>query len=767
MREPGRWRARLAKRLLPAAATRPASLRAHLLSIVLVALLPLLIFSLVLVVLIAREERDVFRRGASARTLALLTAVDRELNSTISALEVLATSEHLSSGRLEAFQGAAARALGSQPEWMNIHLALPSGQEVVNLERPYGAALHTIVDRRSFEEVLSSRRPAIGTLFEEPISRRSVFPVRVPVVREGRVEYVLTALVRPEVINDLLLAPQHLPRDWVGVVLDGAQTIVARTIEPERWIGRPASESLRTALASSSEGWFRGATLENWDVYTPYHRSAFSGWTVAMGIPATVVEASLFQAIASVAGGGLALLGLATALAWLLSRRSARSIEALAQLAGSLGREELPEPMAMRAGVRSRITEVDALREAVSNAARLIQQRSLERDRVEASLRDVEAELREIDRRKDEFLAMIGHELRNPLNVLSTAVQLLPGSDPGNGSEARSPRAMIERQVAHMARLLEDLLDVSRIAAGRARVERALCDFVEIVCETVEDHRIGVEEKGLKLELDVPDRPLWVSGDRVRLAQVVSNLLHNAEKFTDPGGSVRVQVVEAEDGSATLLNVRDTGVGMEPEFLEHAFDPFSQADRTLDRSRGGLGLGLPLVKGLVELHGGEVSATSEGTGRGTTLSVRLPLEPATVVPEEPTSLASPGPARRILVIEDNRMAASSLAMFLTQTGYTVEVAYTGTEGLEKAQRFRPDVVLCDIGLPGSDGYDVARVLRSDPELGRIHLIAITGYARQADRERARAAGFDLHLSKPVNLDELNRILAAAPAPARR
>jgi CheY-like chemotaxis protein len=324
-------------------------------------------------------------------------------------------------------------------------------------------------------------------------------------------------------------------------------------------------------------------------------------------------------------------------------------------------------------------------------------------------------------------------------------------------------RTMMERQVADMTRLLDDLLDVSRIARGRIQVDLRLCDFVAIVRETTDDHRQGFERSGIRLEVELPDHPLWVLGDRTRLAQTVTNLLDNARKFTNTGGTVAVRLTENAAGDETILAVRDTGVGMEPEILEHAFQPFVQADRTIERSRGGLGLGLVLVKGLVELHGGTVAASSEGTGRGSELIVRLPLEPATLPAQAPEdAVQATARPQRILVVEDNPVAAESIEMFLVEHGHTVAVARTGPEGIETARRLRPGVVLCDIGLPELDGYEVARALRSESALGPVYLIAITGYGQETDRRRAREAGFDRHLTKPVDLDELRHILVGLP-----
>ncbi len=375
-----------------------------------------------------------------------------------------------------------------------------------------------------------------------------------------------------------------------------------------------------------------------------------------------------------------------------------------------------------------------------------------------------EEAIRAADRRKDEFLAMLGHELRNPLGPIRNAVQILNlvGSQEPMEREAR---AMIERQVSHMARLIDDLLDVSRIARGKIQLQRERCDLVRIVRETAADYRPALEAGGLALEVDVPAEPLWVMGDATRLSQVIGNLLHNAQKFTDAGGRVAVQAAAEPGGGRAVVTVRDTGIGIEPDVLARMFDAFSQADTSLDRTRGGLGLGLALVKGLIELHYGEVQASSGGTGRGSEFTIRLPLEtPAT--PSAPVE--GPGPERarcsRVLVVEDNVDAAESLRILLQLNGHEVAVAHDGPAALGAAGSFRPELILCDLGLPGGmTGYDVARALRQSPETAATPLVALSGYGREEDRQRAREAGFDLHLTKPVDLARLRQILAGVGA----
>jgi PAS domain S-box-containing protein len=386
-----------------------------------------------------------------------------------------------------------------------------------------------------------------------------------------------------------------------------------------------------------------------------------------------------------------------------------------------------------------------------------------ERKRTEEALRESAERLREADRRKDEFLAMLAHELRNPLAPIRNAAEVMRRIAPAE-PRLLQVREMIDRQVTHMAHLVDDLLDVSRISRGKILLRGQRLDLNALVRATVEDHRSLLEGNGLRLELELPDGPVWMAGDPTRLSQMVGNLLQNSEKFTNPGGWVRVSLgVDRERGQA-VLTVEDSGIGMEPEILGRLFEPFSQADGSLDRSRGGLGLGLALVKGLVDLHGGEVRAESGGKERGSTFTLRLPLDGAPEAPREEAVASGDGRPLRVLVVEDNRDAADSLRLLLELTGYQVEVAYTGIEALERAPRFHPEVALCDIGLPGGmDGYALARALRGREETAGIHLIAISGYGQEEDQRQARESGFDRHLTKPVDPPVLLKLLEELPA----
>ncbi|HVO13328.1 MAG TPA: ATP-binding protein [Vicinamibacteria bacterium] len=377
--------------------------------------------------------------------------------------------------------------------------------------------------------------------------------------------------------------------------------------------------------------------------------------------------------------------------------------------------------------------------------------------RTAGALREVEQALRDADRRKTEFLALLSHELRNPLAPITSSLHVLEQAAPG-GEQARRAREVIGRQVAQLVRMVDDLLEVTRLTRGRIKLQRRPLELRDLVRRTIEDHRSLFDGSGIGLRFEAAAGPVRVHADENRIAQVVGNLLTNAAKFTSRLGRVTVSVAADAAASRAVLRVADDGAGIAPEMLPWLFEPFTQADTTLDRSRGGLGLGLALVKGLVEQHGGTVEAASDGPGRGAVFTVRLPLAPDAAATDRPP--APPRPAsRRVLVIEDGVDAAESLRELLEIEGHCVAVCYDGAAGIRKAREFRPELVLCDIGLPQMDGYEVARAFRADAQLASARLIALTGYAQPEDLERAAAAGFARHLAKPPDVTRLREVLA--------
>jgi CheY-like chemotaxis protein/nitrogen-specific signal transduction histidine kinase len=383
----------------------------------------------------------------------------------------------------------------------------------------------------------------------------------------------------------------------------------------------------------------------------------------------------------------------------------------------------------------------------------------LSRAQTEAALAAANRRLREADRRKNEFIGMLSHELRNPLTPIHNCVHILKSAPPGE-EQSRQALAVLDRQVEHLTRLIEDLLDVTRVTSGKIRLDLESVDLNALVRRAGEDLRQMFVDGDVALAVRTDPAAVWVKGDRTRLSQVLGNLLQNSLKFTPRGGETTVSVAGDAARGQALVRVQDTGRGIAPDMLPRLFEPFTQADSTLDRSKGGLGLGLALVKGVVEMHGGSVTAASVGLDHGATFTITLPLAPASQAVDRERTEVEPS-SRRVLVIEDHVDAGNSLCALLETYGHAVQVARSGPEGIERARAFKPAVVLCDIGLPEMDGYEVARRLRAEPELGRVTLVALSGYARPEDVAKAREAGFDFHLAKPPDLAALAKVLAAA------
>jgi PAS domain S-box-containing protein len=382
-----------------------------------------------------------------------------------------------------------------------------------------------------------------------------------------------------------------------------------------------------------------------------------------------------------------------------------------------------------------------------------------ERRNVERKLQEQAQELSDQDRRKDEFLAMLSHELRNPLAPLTNALHMLrlqPHEDPVQ----RQARGIIERQVGQLKHLVGELLEISRITTGRVQLHLERIDLSGVLDRAIETAQPLIDERRHVLEVSAPPHPLWLQADASRLEQVVVNLLTNAAKYTDPGGRIWLSV--AQEGHEAVLRVRDTGIGIAAAQLPHIFGLFTQAEVSLDRSQGGLGIGLCLVKRLVELHGGNVAVTSV-LGQGSEFVVRLPVTSLDPPPPQAEVARPAGKCCRVLVVDDNVDAAQSMGVLLTMQGHEVRVVHDGAAALEAVQSFSAGVVLLDIGLPGLTGLEVARRIRQLPALQSLVLVAITGYGEESDRERSRDAGFDHHLVKPTDLDALLKILETVPA----
>jgi signal transduction histidine kinase len=713
--------------------------------VVAAAVLPLAIMSAVALYVGFRHQQEQAERSGLDLARAMSIAVEGELRRVVSVLQVLDDSLEVENEDLRSFHEHAKRVRAAHPYWRAIVLFDGDGNPILNSEVAFGERGPTVVERESLDQTIRTQQPVVGYLAKGP-NARYAFPVRVPVMRGNRVRYVLTAILSPDAILNVLKG-QRVPDEWVVAIADAKGVRVARTRSVEASIGTPYSPTLVEMMRRAEEG--KGVTYssEGDSVFTAYTRSKEFGWYTAVGLPTAVVDTAARRSFVTWGGGIVLSLLVGVAFALLLARSVTEPMAALRQSAlATMDGKPFRQP---ETGIREIHDVGAALEEASQARTQLLESEQAARTSAENA-----------NRAKDEFLAMLGHELRNPLGAISNASTILqtPNVPPDTAGRARS---VISRQVGHLTRLMDDLLDVGRALTGKIQLRRQACDLALVVGQSVatlrsaqrfRDHRV-VEEY----------HPVWVDCDPIRLDQVVSNLLVNAVKYTPAGGSIRVSV--SQETNHAVLRVADDGIGIVPELASRVFDLFVQGERALDRSQGGLGIGLTLVRRLVEMHGGGVSVHSDGPGRGAEFTVRLPAIDVPRSAPVPAPRAASEPPRHILVVEDNMDAADTLRALLELHGHRVDTANDGVSGLERALATQPEVVLLDVGLPGMDGYEVARRIRSATGIRRPLLVAITGYGAPEDRQRAIDAGFDAHITKPVEYPTLATLLAISEIPA--
>ena len=709
------------------------------------AILPLAVMTGIALLTLVNHERAQGGRTAVELARALASGVESELNSSIDVLQALSTSLTLDNRDLRAFDQRARRVLATQPNWAAINLADTAGKPLINTRLEFGSRLPEMVETQSLQRVVETRAPVVGNLAKGP-EGRMYFPVRVPVTRDGEVRYVLSAVVRPEAILNVVMR-QRAPQDWVISVFDAANQRVARSrAHAENLGGLPAPSVQKLMASPASEGFGMTYALEGDRVYSAYHRLA-NGWTIAPGIPAALVEGNALRFAAIYGSGILLSIVLGILAAFHVARSISRPMEQLSGAARALGRREPIEPPV------TPIQEIRQVAESLKVAADERARGEAEREALLEREQEARATAEAANRAKDEFLALLGHELRNPLGAIMNAARLL--EHPGiGGDDAARARGIISRQTEHLARLTDDLLDAGRAIMGKVVLDLRAIDLAAAVAQTVTTLRGSGRLGQHRLSEDL--RPAWVQADPTRLEQIVANLLTNAVKYTPAGGAISVSV--RREGGDAVLRIVDNGIGMRRELLGRVFEPFVQGEPGLDRSAGGLGLGLTLVRQLAALHGGTARADSEGQGRGSTFTVRLPaIEPRPAAARAERS--SPAASRDILIVEDNADARDTLRRLLELQGHRVRVAAEGVAALEAVRTAPPEVALVDIGLPGMDGYEIARRVRADGGR-RITLIALTGYGLPEDRRRTAEAGFDAHLVKPVDYEKLAEALRA-------
>jgi signal transduction histidine kinase/CheY-like chemotaxis protein len=912
---------------------QPLTIRSHLVTLVAVALVPTLVFAVIVVLRLNRHEHDALERTTAESAHVLLTAVDRELARSLTALDVLAFSRQLDHGNLHAFYDDAITVLHSHPDWTTISLASPRGGHLLDAMLPYGTTPAPLADPESVRAVAQSRQPLVGSVRRGQLSSKLQFPVRVPVVRNGAATYVLTAVISTSTIQKLL-EEHRLAGEWVGAIVDAKGLVVARTRAAAQDVGQPAGALAPTPEMPPRTGWIEGAMVDGKRSYVTYLQSPLSGWTVSLAVPVVLVDGPLRRSLWSVAGAGLLFTLVGAVAALLVGRRIARSLGTLSAAAEALGRGESPlvphtsvvevdqvggafaaaaaqrvkaeaelrdsearfRVMADEAEARRREAEVmarlsrtmnasldfDTVLQAVADAAKELLACELTRialwdetreamvyrytvgarfsgyanirlrpgkglvgmvittgqpartedvfddprsnpdyfamaradgivsgmvvpirvrsrvegviyfghrsrrpfseqdeligmrlaDHAGVALQNAElyrreqrarAEAETANRSKDEFLAILSHELRTPLQSMLGWVRLLRG---GVLDQRATDKALetLDRNALAQARIIEDLLDISRIIAGKLQIDLRPLNLMAVIDTAVESARPGATARGLAITTTMDAAAAEVEGDPQRLQQVLSNLLSNAVKFTPSGGSIEVRL--ERHGDRARIVVRDTGAGIPSEVLPYIFDRFRQADSSGTRVHGGLGLGLAIVRHLVELHHGTVRAESGGAAPGATFVVELPLlaRGADAQRDRAPRAETGGAAERslaglrIVFVDDDADTRAMLAVALRNHGAEVQPVASAAEAMTALAEMPADVLISDISMPGEDGYSLIQKLRAGGD--RIRALALTALARAEDRERALAAGFQQCLAKPVDPAELASIVRA-------
>ncbi len=730
-------------------------IRSQLVLMTVAVLAPVLLATSFSIGKIRDDAREATLRGLRETVRATALTVDRDVHGSLSALKVLGNSENLDDRNLEKFYRQAA-ALNQLPDVWTM-LFDRQGVQVVNTLLPYGTPPAHPPALEPVTQVMASQKALVTDVSVGPASGKILTTVYSPAAAAGGQTFVVAQAFSVDYWKKASLHGT-LPPSWIVAVIDRNGNFISRSHKSDEYLGKQARPELVAAAAASPDGLIRHSTLEGIDSYDAFVHSSLTGWTIAVAAPVAVVEQAAANAVyLSLLGIGAALL-VAIGAVVLFGRRFIAAIDSARTAAAALGRGESPQL------THTPVAELRELNGALVNAGTLLQAERSSRLAAEAErerLLQNETLARETaeaeNHAKDQFLAMLGHELRNPLAAISGAAALLESAGPDK-ERAHRYLDIINRQNQHLTHIVNDLLDVSRLMAGKIMLESGPLNLADCVVSCVEALRTTDRAQGYVIDLH--STPVWVNADRARIEQIVNNLLTNALKFSPAGSKVEVRV--AVDAGTATVTVCDPGVGMSPDLLPQVFEPFFQGPAPVNRLQSGMGIGLALVRQLVTLHGGQVQASSDGVGLGSTFSFSLPAVEAapaqqTVQPAQ-TDLpkrVSPSPIiRKIVYVEDNADARATLAELLRMFDYEVTEVTDGASTLPAVRAVQPDLVLMDIGLPDMDGYEVARGLRADPLTCNVPLIALTGYGQMRDKETAALAGFDAHLVKPVDPDEL-------------
>jgi signal transduction histidine kinase len=722
--------------------------RTHLSLLAAAVFLPLILGSGIAIKLLLDTERQAVMRSMQEMARATVLSMDQDIAAAQASAQALSTSALLAHGD---FAGFYSQLLAADAGSVRKSALLDAnGQQLLNSAVPYGTPLPPPLasTRARVRAALARGRVSVSDLFVGSRSRQYVIAVEHPVVLADGRRMLVDQWLYASDLNRLL--PKDAPRSWLVAVFDRQGSTIARGRNWQTFVGKQPNRALLDAVLQGRASAV-GTTRDGVPVHVVVARSALTGWSSAVAVPTAELDASAARAVALIAATLLCAVVLAGLGALLFARRLLRATEYLGAATEGMAEGVLPPPVDLR------IAELNALQKVLHTVStRLIRLDGARRRHLaeaQAARRVAESQ----NRAKDEFLAMLGHELRNPLGAISSAIALIQMGAGGQGAERA--HQIIARQARHLAHLVDELLDANRVMSGRVQLARVGLDLAAAareVAQTLQAQGVTAEHR-VELDLDPDAGPVWVSADPTRLQQIAANLIENAAKYTQAGGHIRiaVRVSNAAPRMAELV-VADAGQGIDAELLPRVWDVFVQG-RVLSRAKGGLGIGLAVVKSLVEQHGGEVAVDSAGPQRGSTFTVRLPLAgPAASSPAPQASPVAAIAGRRILVVEDNVDLREMMCAMLQSRGCSVFGAADGASALGLADQALPEIAFVDIDLPDISGYEVARALAA--------MVAVTGYGQPDDVRAALAAGFARHLKKPVQLEELEAAIAdGAPA----
>jgi signal transduction histidine kinase/ActR/RegA family two-component response regulator len=741
---------------------RRLRLRTLLILLVVVTTIPIAVFAAWLISRSSAQQEALIDRQNIEQARAIMVAVDQEFEDVIASLTVLALLDATDAADKAPFTAIAARVIPTHTHWASIRLIDPSLGIVADTAGPPDAPL---ADPELARRVVETSRPAVSPVSRDPVTGQWMVSIGVPVKRGGRLKYVLSARLHAEAFSSILQR-QHVSADGVVTLLDTDPKIVARTLNEDKYVGHVPTADFVARSREAEEGSWRSVTLEGMEAYAAWSRSPLTEWTIGIGMPAEPIAGPVRRSFTALLAAALGMCGAALVLALILGRDIVRGQTAAAEAARALARGQRP------ALFESRIVETHDLAAGLDEAAAILEQRLRERDeaqadadRQRAALLDREKSARRaaeaLNRAKDEFVATVSHELRTPLNAIFGWVSLLRlgALDPARRTHALD---VIERNTRAQARLVEDLLDMSRVIQGNVRLGMEPVDLAVVLDSTLESLKPTADARHITVTAEAPRGVAFVSGDQGRLQQVVWNLLSNALKFTAPGGHIDALVTAR--GADALVRIADSGEGIAPEFLPHVFDRFRQENAAVTRTHSGLGLGLSLVRHLVELHGGTIQAESDGKGRGAIFTVRLPLLAVGADTTDPAA-AAPLPDvntirdRRVLVVDDDADTREMAAEALSQAGVRVIVAASAADALAAVAAEPPDAIVADIGMPLVSGYELVQQLRADSRFSGIPVVALTAYGGAEARDAALAAGFNAYVRKPYDPRALVALLS--------